>query len=30
VLSLPMHPYLDQATQDRIVTTLISIIKAHH
>lgn len=30
VLSLPMHPYLDQATQDRIVSTLISIIKAHH
>ncbi|MFM8608584.1 MAG: DegT/DnrJ/EryC1/StrS family aminotransferase [Hyphomicrobiales bacterium] len=30
VLSLPMHPYLDQATQDRIVTTLIAIIKAHH
>ncbi len=30
VLSLPMHPYLDQASQDRIVKTLISVIKAHH
>ena len=29
VLSLPMHPYLDAATQDHIVTTLISIMKAH-
>jgi len=29
VLSLPMHPYLDHASQNRIVETLISILKAH-
>jgi len=29
VLSLPMHPYLDHASQNRIVETLISIQKAH-
>lgn len=29
VLSLPMHPYLDHASQNRIVETLISVLKAH-
>ena len=29
VLSLPMHPYLDHASQNRIVDTLISVLKAH-
>lgn len=29
VLSLPMHPYLDHASQDRIIETLISVLKAH-
>ena len=28
VLSLPMHPYLDMSSQDRIITTLISVMKA--
>src|SRR6266852_1902657 len=28
VLSLPMHPYLDEATQDRIVAALRSALRA--
>jgi dTDP-4-amino-4,6-dideoxygalactose transaminase len=30
VLSLPMHPYLDDATQDRIIETVLeSVGRAH-
>lgn len=29
VLSLPMHPYLDEADQDRIIATLIEAIEQH-
>ena len=28
VLSLPMHPYLDEATQDRVVDTFRRALKA--
>ncbi|WP_290809775.1 DegT/DnrJ/EryC1/StrS aminotransferase family protein [Ferrovibrio sp.] len=27
VISLPMHPYLDEATQDRIVATILAVAK---
>jgi dTDP-4-amino-4,6-dideoxygalactose transaminase len=26
VLSLPMHPYLDEATQDRIIETILESV----
>lgn len=29
VLSLPMHPYLDEVSQDRVVEALTSVMKAH-
>ena len=29
VLSLPMHPYLDDATQDRVIESFTKALKAH-
>ena len=29
VLSLPMHPYLDEVTQDRVVESFKQALKAH-
>jgi dTDP-4-amino-4,6-dideoxygalactose transaminase len=26
VISLPMHPYLDEATQDRIVAAVLEVV----
>jgi dTDP-4-amino-4,6-dideoxygalactose transaminase len=29
VISLPMHPYLDEATQDRIVSAVLESVGGH-